>query len=97
VRRADPAALSAWYRDCLGPDADENGLWRPAAGPAVFAAVESETDYFGSGADPARLPDIDSSVPHSARKRRHALPRPRRPMPSEPSDGAAIARSVSRT
>ena len=23
MRAADPAALSAWYRDCLGVDADE--------------------------------------------------------------------------
>ena len=29
LRASDPAALGAWYRDCLGLDADENGLWRP--------------------------------------------------------------------
>ncbi len=28
MRAADPVALGAWYRDCLGMDADENGLWR---------------------------------------------------------------------
>ena len=50
IRAADPAALSAWYRDCLGLDADENGLWRQVAGPTVFATFESETDYFGSRA-----------------------------------------------
>jgi len=50
MRAADPAALGAWYRDCLGLDADENGLWRPEAGPTVFATFESETDYFGSRA-----------------------------------------------
>ncbi len=27
LRAADPEALGAWYRDCLGLDADENGLW----------------------------------------------------------------------
>src|ERR1700681_2691424 len=27
MRAADPAALGAWYRDCLGLDADESGLW----------------------------------------------------------------------
>ncbi|MFF7502147.1 VOC family protein [Streptomyces lavendulae] len=27
MRAADPVALGAWYRDCLGLDADENGLW----------------------------------------------------------------------
>src|SRR5262249_57326919 len=37
MRAADPQALGAWYRDCLGLDLDENGLWRPGAGPTVFA------------------------------------------------------------
>jgi predicted enzyme related to lactoylglutathione lyase len=48
VRAADPAALSAWYRDCLGLDADENGVWHQGVGLTVFAAFEAETDYFGS-------------------------------------------------
>jgi predicted enzyme related to lactoylglutathione lyase len=48
MRAADPVALVAWYRDCLGVDADENGLWRQEAGPTVFATFDSETDYFGS-------------------------------------------------
>jgi predicted enzyme related to lactoylglutathione lyase len=48
LRSADPAAQTAWYRDCLGLDLDENGLWQPQAGPTVFAAFEAETDYFGS-------------------------------------------------
>ena len=48
LRTADPAALTAWYRDCLGLDADGNGLWRPDAGPTVFATFESDTDYFGA-------------------------------------------------
>src|SRR5262245_12774964 len=48
LRAADPDALGAWYRDCLGLDADENGLWQPEAGPTVFATFESETEYFGS-------------------------------------------------
>jgi predicted enzyme related to lactoylglutathione lyase len=48
LRAADPEVLSAWYRDCLGLDVDEHGLWRQEAGPTVFAAFESETDYFGS-------------------------------------------------
>ncbi len=50
IRAADPVALAAWYRDCLGLDADENGLWRQVAGPTVFATFESGTDYFGSRA-----------------------------------------------
>ena len=48
LRAADPVALGAWYRDCLGLDADEHGLWRPEDGPTVFATFESGTDYFGS-------------------------------------------------
>jgi predicted enzyme related to lactoylglutathione lyase len=48
LRATDPAALTAWYRDCLGLDIDEHGLWQPPAGPTVFAAFESGTDYFGS-------------------------------------------------
>ncbi|WP_406096742.1 VOC family protein [Streptomyces sp. NBC_01013] len=48
LRAADPAGLSAWYRDCLGLDAGENGLWHQTAGPTVFATFESGTDYFGS-------------------------------------------------
>jgi predicted enzyme related to lactoylglutathione lyase len=48
MRSADPVALGAWYRECLGLDADEHGLWRPEAGVTVFATFESDTDYFGS-------------------------------------------------
>src|SRR4029079_7752811 len=48
IRAADPVALGAWYRDCLGLDADEMGVWRPDAGVTVFATFESETEYFGS-------------------------------------------------
>ena len=48
LRTTDPAALGAWYRECLGLDADENGLWQQSAGPTVFATFESATDYFGS-------------------------------------------------
>jgi predicted enzyme related to lactoylglutathione lyase len=48
MRAADPDALNAWYRECLGIDADEHGLWNQVAGPTVFATFESETDYFGS-------------------------------------------------
>ena len=48
LRASDPAALGAWYRECLGIDADEHGLWDQPAGPTVVAAFESDTDYFGS-------------------------------------------------
>jgi predicted enzyme related to lactoylglutathione lyase len=66
MRAADPAALGAWYRDCLGLDADENGLWRQEAGPTVFATFESETGYFGSRAQQAmlnfRVRDLDAML-----------------------------------
>ena len=66
MRAADPTALGAWYRDCLGLDADENGLWRQETGPTVFATFESGTDYFGSGAQQAmlnfRVRDLDAML-----------------------------------
>jgi predicted enzyme related to lactoylglutathione lyase len=66
MRAADPVALGAWYRDCLGLDADENGLWRQEAGPTVFATFESETGYFGSRAQQTmlnfRVRDLDAML-----------------------------------
>ena len=66
LRAKDPAALGAWYRDCLGLDADENGRWMPEAGPTVFATFESGTDYFGSAAQQAmlnfRVRDLDAML-----------------------------------
>jgi predicted enzyme related to lactoylglutathione lyase len=66
LRAADPAALGAWYRDCLGLDADKNGLWVQEGGPTVFAAFEAETDYFGSRAQQAminfRVRDLDAML-----------------------------------
>ncbi len=55
IRAADPDALGAWYRDALGLDADENGVWHQGSGPTVFAAFESATDYFGSRAQGTML------------------------------------------
>jgi predicted enzyme related to lactoylglutathione lyase len=46
LRASDPAALSAWYRECLGLEMDEHGLWEQDAGPTVFAAFESHSEYF---------------------------------------------------
>ena len=66
LRAADPAALSAWYRDCLGLEIDEHGLWRPEAGPTVFAAFESGSDYFGSPTQQTmlnfRVRDLDAML-----------------------------------
>ena len=65
LRAADPAALSAWYRDCLGLDAGGE-LWQQEAGPTVFAPFESETDYFGSRTQQTmlnfRVRDLDAMV-----------------------------------
>ncbi|MET8032001.1 VOC family protein [Streptomyces sp. NPDC005345] len=66
LRAADPASLSAWYRDCLGLNTEENGLWQQEAGPTVFAPFEAETDYFGSRAQQTmlnfRVRDLDAML-----------------------------------
>jgi predicted enzyme related to lactoylglutathione lyase len=66
LRAADPVAVGAWYRDCLGLDADENGAWRQESGVTVFATFESETDYFGSHSQQAmlnfRVRDLDAML-----------------------------------
>jgi predicted enzyme related to lactoylglutathione lyase len=66
IRAADPEALGVWYRDCLGLDADANGLWDPQPGPTVFAAFEAETDYFGSRSQGTminfRVRDLDAML-----------------------------------
>ena len=49
MRAADPAVLSAWYRDCLGLDAGENGLWRQGAGLTVFATNWSSREHRQGG------------------------------------------------
>ena len=66
MRAVDPVALGAWYRDCLGLDADETGLWQQEAGATVFATFESETEYFGSRAQQTmlnfRVRDLDAML-----------------------------------
>ncbi|MGV9557216.1 VOC family protein [Streptomyces sp. NPDC003401] len=66
IRAADPKALNAWYRDCLGLDGDVHGLWRQAAGPTVFATFEAGTDYFGSRTQQTmlnfRVDDLDAML-----------------------------------
>ena len=66
MRAADPAALGAWYRDCLGLEADDHGRWRQDTGPTVFATFASDTDYFGSRAQQAminfRVGDLDAML-----------------------------------
>ena len=66
LRAADPAALGAWYRECLGLDADEHGVWRQADGVTVFATFESDTEYFGSRTQQTmlnfRVRDLDAML-----------------------------------
>lgn len=66
MRAAHPVALTAWYRDCLGLDIGENGLWQQGDGQTVFAAFDSETDYFGSPAQQTmlnfRVRDLDAML-----------------------------------
>ena len=66
VRAKDPAALTEWYRTCLGLDLDEHGLWQQEAGPTVFAAFEADTDYFGSREQQSmlnfRVRDLDAML-----------------------------------
>src|ERR1700748_1303203 len=66
LRSADPAALNAWYRDCLGLDADEHGAWRQEDGLTVFATFDPDTDYFGSRAQQTmlnfRVRDLDAML-----------------------------------
>jgi predicted enzyme related to lactoylglutathione lyase len=66
IRATDPEALNEWYTECLGLDADENGLWRQGTGPTVFATFETETDYFGSRAQQTmlnfRVRDLDAML-----------------------------------
>jgi predicted enzyme related to lactoylglutathione lyase len=66
IRSTDPTALSSWYRDCLGLDTDDSGVWRQGAGDTVFATFESETDYFGSRGQQTmlnfRVRDVDAML-----------------------------------
>jgi predicted enzyme related to lactoylglutathione lyase len=66
LRSSDRVALGAWYRDCLGLDADENGIWTQGPGMTVFATFEAETDYFGSRTQQTmlnfRVRDLDAML-----------------------------------
>lgn len=52
-RADDPAALAAWYRDVLGLDLDDQGVWQQEAGPTVVAAAPRTAPW--SGAPEQRL------------------------------------------
>jgi predicted enzyme related to lactoylglutathione lyase len=44
-RAKDPKALAGWYAEHLGVGGGEHGMWDQQAGPTVFSAFESDTDY----------------------------------------------------
>lgn len=64
IRSADPAALTAWYREALGVDGDP--AWLQAAGPTVVAGFDRDTDYFGSADQQVmlnfRVRDLDAML-----------------------------------
>ncbi len=62
IRASDPEALGAWYRDCLGLDADENGVWHQTTSLSVFASFEFETDYFGARSQQTMLNFVVSDL-----------------------------------
>ncbi len=66
LRARDPAALGAWYRECLGLETDANGAWQQEAGVTVFATFDPETDYFGSRTQQTmlnfRVRDLDAML-----------------------------------
>ena len=45
-RSSDPDARAAWYREHLGIEAGQAGVWQQQAGPTVFAPFPSDSDYF---------------------------------------------------
>src|SRR5690242_5050624 len=65
LRAKDPAALGAWYRECLGLDLDDKGVWQQADGPTVFATFESDSEYFGRAQQTMlnfRVRDLDAML-----------------------------------
>ncbi len=66
IRADNPGALSDWYRDCLGLDIGEHGMWRQEAGMTVFASFDSDTDYFGARTQQTmlnfRVRDLDAML-----------------------------------
>lgn len=65
-RAKNPETLLAWYRDVLGLDFGEHGLWEQSAGPTVFAPFPVDTDYFGPGDQQSmlnfRVPSLDAML-----------------------------------
>ena len=63
---SDPEALAAWYRDALGLDVDDHGIWHQDVGPTVFATFESESPHLGSRSQRTmlnfRVRDLDAML-----------------------------------
>lgn len=47
-RSSNPDARAAWYRDHLGIEAGQGGIWQQQAGMTVFAPFASDSDYFAA-------------------------------------------------
>ena len=66
IRASDPGTLGAWYRDSLGLDADENGVWNQEPGVTTFAAFDSDTDHLGPRSQQTmlnfRVRDLDAML-----------------------------------
>ena len=65
-RAKDPAALTTWYHEVLGVDADANGVWHPEARVTAFAMFPADSDYFGSASQQTmlnfRVRDLDAML-----------------------------------
>jgi glyoxylase I family protein len=47
-RSRDPDARTAWYREHLGIEAGQTGVWQQEAGMTVFAPFAADSDYFAA-------------------------------------------------
>ena len=46
-RAKDPTAMAAWYEQNFGIIGPTGGdVWRPEAGPTVFAPFKADSDYY---------------------------------------------------
>ena len=50
--------MTAWYRDVLGVDFGDHGLWQQPAGPTVIGLFEADTDYFSTAEGQDRQPTM---------------------------------------
>jgi predicted enzyme related to lactoylglutathione lyase len=66
IRAEDPEALTTWYREALGLDADDHGTWTQQPGPTIIAPFQQDTDYFGTPTQQTmlnfRVGDLDAML-----------------------------------